>query len=185
MTVTVLSFSLATYRILPAASWVNSSGSGPEGRESTTCLGCGVDHLDLVVVADGDQHEFAVFREFDAARPLTDLDRLDDGPAVGIDHGHGIALFVRYVGHEGGSGRRGDKPRSQPGKQTTTPHASLSVFNAACIWFRADRRQAYRVPKPDAENLPAAKPRRPCVRRPAGSAGEAADSSRAASAVDP
>ena len=33
---TVFSFSLATYRNLPAASWVNSSGSGPEGRLSTT-----------------------------------------------------------------------------------------------------------------------------------------------------
>src|ERR1700760_3477113 len=35
ITVTVLSFSLATYMVLPAASWVNSSGSGPEGRVST------------------------------------------------------------------------------------------------------------------------------------------------------
>src|SRR5882757_8503815 len=35
ITVTVLSFSLATYIVLPAASWVNSSGSGPEGRVST------------------------------------------------------------------------------------------------------------------------------------------------------
>src|SRR6476646_2697879 len=56
-------------------------------------------------------------------------------------------------------------------------------FNAACIWFRADRRRAYRVPRIDAGTPPAVKPTRPCVRRPAGWAGEAADSSPAASAA--
>jgi hypothetical protein len=46
---------------------------------STTCLGRGVDHLDRVVVADRDQHELAVPGEFDAARPLADLDGFGDG----------------------------------------------------------------------------------------------------------
>ena len=73
MMVTVLSFSLATYRILPAASRTNSSGSGPEGRVVDHLLGRDIDHLDSVVVADGDEHELAVPGELDAARALVAL----------------------------------------------------------------------------------------------------------------
>ncbi len=41
---------------------VNNSGSGPEGRRVNDLPGRGVDHLDGVVVADRDHHEFAVAR---------------------------------------------------------------------------------------------------------------------------
>ena len=64
-------------------------------------LAGGVDHLDGVVVTDCDQHEFAVPGEFDAARPLADLDGFDDSPFVGIDNRNGVALFVLHIGDEG------------------------------------------------------------------------------------
>src|SRR5262249_54939104 len=39
--------------------------------------------------------------QFDAARSLTDLDRVHDGELVGIDHADSIALLVRDIGSEG------------------------------------------------------------------------------------
>jgi len=60
-----------------------------------------VDDLYRVVVADSDENEFPVLGQFDAARSLTDLDRVHDGEFVGIDYADGIAFLVRDIGGEG------------------------------------------------------------------------------------
>ena len=60
-------------------------GIGTGGQGVDDLPGLGVDHLDGVVIADGDHHELAVARELDAARALADLDGLGHGPFVGID----------------------------------------------------------------------------------------------------
>ena len=161
-------------------------GIGTGGQGVHHLLGRGIDHLNGVVVADRDQHELAVPGELDAARPLADLDGFGDGPRVGIDHRDRVALFVRHIGDEGPRGRGARKPDSRFRQAEQRRHMrDLSIFNAACIWFRADRRRAYRVPRPDAGNLPAARPRPPCGHPPAGSADEAAGSNPAASAAGP
>ena len=85
-------------------------GIGAGGQRVDHLPGCGIDHLDGVVVADRDQHELAVPGEFDAARPLADLDGGDDRPFVGIDHRNRVALLVRHIGDEG---RGGPAPASQ------------------------------------------------------------------------
>ena len=101
---------------------------GTGGQAVHHLLGRGIDHLDLVVVADRDQHELAVPGEFDAARALADLDGLGDGPFVGVDHRYRVALLVRHIGDEGRGGRCGREPRSHSGKQTPTPHPRLSPY---------------------------------------------------------
>ena len=60
-----------------------------------------------------------------------------------------------------------------------------SAITATCTWSRAGRRRAYPVPTPGAKRLPVATLRPPCVHPRAGSAGEAADSSRAMSIAGP
>jgi hypothetical protein len=60
-----------------------------------------VDDLYRVVVSDSDENEFPVLGQFDAARSLTDLDRIHDDEFVGIDYADGIALLVRDIGGEG------------------------------------------------------------------------------------
>jgi hypothetical protein len=60
-----------------------------------------IDDLYRVVVPDSDENEFPVLGQFDAARSLTDLDRIHDGEFVGIYHADGIALLVRDIGGEG------------------------------------------------------------------------------------
>src|SRR5438552_2244346 len=95
---------------------------GAGGQAVHHLLGRGIDQLDLVVVADRDQHELAIPREFDTARTLADLDGVGDGPFVGVDHRYGVALLIRYIRDEGRGGRRGREPHSHSGKQTPTPH---------------------------------------------------------------
>src|SRR5258708_36857146 len=60
-----------------------------------------IDDLYRVIVSDGHENEFPIFGQFNAARSLTDLDRLRDGEFVGIYHADGIALLVRDIGGEG------------------------------------------------------------------------------------
>jgi len=60
-----------------------------------------IDDLYRVIVPDGHENEFPIFGQFNAARSLTDLDRLRDGEFVGIYHADGIALLVRDIGGEG------------------------------------------------------------------------------------
>jgi hypothetical protein len=74
-------------------------GTGGQGVHHL--LGRSVDDLDGIVVADRNHHELTIPGEFNAARPLADLDGLGDGPDVGIDHRHGVALLIRYIGKEG------------------------------------------------------------------------------------
>src|SRR6266513_4948174 len=60
-----------------------------------------IDDLYRVIVSAGHENEFPIFGQFNAARSLTDLDRLHDGEFVGIYHADGIALLVRDIGSEG------------------------------------------------------------------------------------
>src|SRR6266513_2809537 len=60
-----------------------------------------IDDLYRVIVPDGHENEFPIFGQFNAARSLTDLDRLHDSEFVGIYHADGIALLVRDIGGEG------------------------------------------------------------------------------------
>src|SRR5256885_4350506 len=60
-----------------------------------------IDDLYSVIVSDGHENEFPIFGQFNAARSLTDLDRVHDREFVGIYHADGIALLVRDIGGEG------------------------------------------------------------------------------------
>ena len=60
---------------------------------STISLGLGVDHLDRVVVADRDQHVFAVPGELDAARALADLDGLASPSHLSVSITETVLLF--------------------------------------------------------------------------------------------
>src|SRR4029077_21231757 len=64
-------------------------------------IGLRVNQLYRVVVAARDHDVFLILGVGDAARPLTDLDRLSHFPAIGIDFRNGIALFVGNVRGEG------------------------------------------------------------------------------------
>src|SRR5512144_454863 len=77
-------------------------GAGRQGVDDLLLRN--VDHLNAVVVADGDEHELAVPRELDAARPLADLDGLGDGPTLRIDDGYRVTLLVGHIGDESRSG---------------------------------------------------------------------------------
>jgi hypothetical protein len=59
-----------------------------------------VDDLYRVVISDRDENGLPVLGQFDAARSLTDLDRVHDGEFVGIDDADGVALLVRDIGGE-------------------------------------------------------------------------------------
>src|SRR6185437_1927622 len=96
---------------------------GTGGQGVVDLLGLGVDHLNGVVIADGDHHELAIAREFDAARPLADLDGGGDGPFVGIDDRNRVAFFVGNIGRVGPGGARRRQPQRRQGKQAPTPHA--------------------------------------------------------------
>src|SRR6516165_12013667 len=72
------------------------------GGQSGDDLVCSyVDDLYRVVVSDSDENEFPVLGQFDAARSLTDLDRVHDDEFVSIDYADGIALLVRDISGEG------------------------------------------------------------------------------------
>ena len=110
---------------------------GTGGQAVHHLLGRGIDHLDLVVIANRDQHEFAVPREFDTARALADPDGPGDRPLVGVDHRYRVAFLIRYIRDEGQSGCRGREPHSHSGKQTPTPHPpsfrhQFSLRNGLC-----------------------------------------------------
>lgn len=73
-------------------------GIRPGGQGADDLLGRGVDYLDCVVVANRDQYELVVARNFDAPRALADLDGLGDGSAARIDHRNGVCLFIGDIG---------------------------------------------------------------------------------------
>ena len=105
-------------------------GIGAGGQGVHHLQGLGVDHLNGVVVTDRDHHEFAVAGEFDAPRPLTDLDRRRDGPFVGIDDRDGVALLIRNVG--GVCPRLDLRPTSHSDHQgeQVTAHAAISPLSS-------------------------------------------------------
>src|SRR6266446_4075621 len=96
-----------------------------------------IDDLYRVIVPDGHENEFPIFGQFNAARSLTDLDRLRDGEFVGIYHADGIALLVRDIGGEGArlaadedEDAHTEQTVAYPGEAGTpsaqkTPHAPL------------------------------------------------------------
>ena len=88
---------------------------GPRGQGVCHLLSGGIDHLDGVIVADRNQHEFAVLREFDAAWTLADFDGFDNGPLIGIDHRNSVALFIRHIGDEGADGQGASEPDGNSG----------------------------------------------------------------------
>ena len=88
-------------------------------------IGLRVDQLYRVIVAARHHDVFLILGVGDAARPLTDPDRLGHFPAIGVDFRNGIAFFVGNIRGEGFGAVRKQHGKTDPEHKAESHSSNL------------------------------------------------------------